>query len=214
MLAPLTLPQQEDRTMKSELHQRLRAARTFADLSQQEVAKACNVTRPAVSQWEALELTKRTTPSLEQVKTIARLCNVPLEWLTDDEADPDSVWGFLKENRWTPAAAKPVTTATASRADFLAGLRFELTTLAVPLVPGLSAGGPDWASGDRAVAFVLPGEPMEPAAGRLLISPAQQRRMVFVARGVPPQASTLQQALAIETLSVGGISDAAKTLIF
>lgn len=36
--------------MKSELHQRIRAARNFADLSQQAIAKACGVTRPAVSQ--------------------------------------------------------------------------------------------------------------------------------------------------------------------
>ncbi len=74
-------------TRNSELWQRLRAARTHAELTQTEVAKRLNITRPAVSQWEADEVTKRTTPSGETLRTLAQLYKVPLDWLMDDTAD-------------------------------------------------------------------------------------------------------------------------------
>lgn len=202
--------------MKSELHQRIRAARNFADLSQQAIAKVCGVTRPAVSQWEALEVGKRTTPSLEQVKTIAQVTGVPMEWLTDDDAEPDSVWQFIESKTWQPKrkhspAQQPP--SGASRADFLAGVRFEIALGAGPLLSGFMHGDLDWAQGDLAVVFVLPGEAVEPAAGRLLLCGAPRRRMVFVAAPIPVQATALQQALAIELISAEGVSAAAKAIL-
>jgi len=78
--------------MKSELWQRLRAARRYADLRQLDVAKACNVSRPAVAQWEAAEEEKRTRPSIKEIQALSKLAKLPVEWLLNDNADPADVW--------------------------------------------------------------------------------------------------------------------------
>lgn len=78
--------------MKSELWQRLRAARRYADLRQLDVAKACNVSRPAVAQWEAAEEEERTRPSIKEIQALSKLAKLPVEWLLNDNADPADVW--------------------------------------------------------------------------------------------------------------------------
>lgn len=82
--------------MKSELWQRLRMVRKYADLRQEDIAKACGISRAAVSQWEANEASKRTKPSINEVKTVARLSGVPVEWILNDAADPADVWQAAK----------------------------------------------------------------------------------------------------------------------
>lgn len=87
--------------MASELWQRLRTARKFADLRQEDISKVCKVTRSAVAQWEAKEVEKRTTPSIDQVRAIAKLCKLPVEWMLNDSANTDDVWEIGKLH--TPA---------------------------------------------------------------------------------------------------------------
>lgn len=78
--------------MPSQLWQRLKAARKFADLTQSQVAVACGVTRSAYAFWESSEEAIRTRPSAEQVMAVAKLAHVPIEWLMNDAASVDDVW--------------------------------------------------------------------------------------------------------------------------
>lgn len=81
-------------TKKSELWQRLRAARAFGEKTQADIAKAVKVSRPTVSLWESRDSRIRTNPSAEQVMLVARECNVPAQYLVDDQASPDDVWTY------------------------------------------------------------------------------------------------------------------------
>ena len=93
--------------MGSELWQRLKAVRSFADRRQEDVAKVCGVSRGAVAQWESKEPNNRTRPSVEQVSAIARDTGVPVEWILNDAADTADVWKIGKvygAAKTTPAA--------------------------------------------------------------------------------------------------------------
>lgn len=123
--------------MTSELSQRLRAARTAADLRQQDIADACalaghKVSRSAVAQWE-YDDHRRTTPSIEQVKVVAKRTGVPLEWLLNNNSDPAEVWHYTKlaapmplvppepsADRYTDAYAKAIEFAVIQRRPDLA----------------------------------------------------------------------------------------------
>ena len=62
MLAPLTYGKQpmETTKMATELWQRIKTARKYADLRQQDVAVACGISRGAVAQWEYEDAARRT----------------------------------------------------------------------------------------------------------------------------------------------------------
>lgn len=94
--------------MPSQLWQRLRSARNYADLRQQDIADACNpkVSRGAVAQWESIDPNNRTTPSIEQVKEVAKRTDVPFEWLMDDDAEPEQVW-FIGRNAKKAPSLEP-----------------------------------------------------------------------------------------------------------
>ena len=65
---------------------RIRAARTAAELTQEQVAIACGVTRNAVSQWESQKPQKKpTTPTLEHLKTLAAITRHNAWWLQTGE---------------------------------------------------------------------------------------------------------------------------------
>ena len=66
--------------------------RTGKGLSQEELAEKVFVTRQAVSRWESGD----TTPSVDKLKTLARIYGVSLDWLFGDTADGEP-----------PEAAKP-----------------------------------------------------------------------------------------------------------
>ena len=66
--------------------------RTGKGLSQEELAKKVFVTRQAVSRWESGD----TTPTMDKLKTLARIYGVSLDWLCSDTADGEP-----------PEAAKP-----------------------------------------------------------------------------------------------------------
>jgi transcriptional regulator with XRE-family HTH domain len=72
---------------KSELWQRIRAARAHADLTQSVVAKSMGLTRPAVSLWESTDPKIRTRPTAQQMMQLALLCKVAPAWLMEDGSD-------------------------------------------------------------------------------------------------------------------------------
>lgn len=83
--------------MSSELWQRLRQARRFADLTQQDLANKCGISRGAVALWEASEPEHRTRPTTDHLIRVADVCNVPLEWLLNDASELDAIWRLQGE---------------------------------------------------------------------------------------------------------------------
>jgi transcriptional regulator with XRE-family HTH domain len=73
--------------MKSEMWQRLRAARKSADLIQNDVAKALGLTRSGYAFLEWANPEGRTTPSVTQIKAISALTGVDVDVLMSDESE-------------------------------------------------------------------------------------------------------------------------------
>lgn len=89
----------------SELWQRIRQARRFADLTQEQLAIQCGVSRGAVALWEAAESEHRTKPTTDHLITLAKSTGVPLQWLMNDAADINEVWRLsaeFRDNDWIP----------------------------------------------------------------------------------------------------------------
>lgn len=76
---------------KSELWQRIRAARAHSKKTQGDIALVLGVSRPAVAMWESRHPDNRTRPTVEQMNMVARMCQVSPRWLMDDASDPDKV---------------------------------------------------------------------------------------------------------------------------
>ena len=74
------------------LREKLIVLRDRAGLSQMELADRLGVSRQAVSRWESGD----TTPTMDKLKSLARIYGVSLDWLCSDAAD-----------REPPEAAKP-----------------------------------------------------------------------------------------------------------
>lgn len=74
------------------LREKLIVSRNKAGLSQMELAERLGVSRQAVSRWESGD----TTPSVDKLKTLARIYGVSLDWLLGDTTDGEP-----------PEAAKP-----------------------------------------------------------------------------------------------------------
>lgn len=91
---------------KSELWQRLRQARKFADQSQQQLADACGVTRGAIALWEAAEPEHRTKPTTDHLLALAKATGVPIEWLLNDAADLNELWRLTGEFGAPPLSQK------------------------------------------------------------------------------------------------------------
>lgn len=84
--------------MPSELWQRLRAARRYADLAQKDIARAVGLTRSAVAQWEASEPEHRTKPSVDHLMIVSRVTKAPLEWLMNDASRLDDLYKLASNN--------------------------------------------------------------------------------------------------------------------
>ena len=74
------------------LREHLIVLRDRAGLSQMELAERLGVSRQAVSRWESGD----TTPTMDKLKSLARIYGVSLDWLCSDAA-----------GRELPEAAKP-----------------------------------------------------------------------------------------------------------
>lgn len=103
----LCLPVVHTGVMATQLWQRLRQARKYADLTQADLAARCGVTRGAVALWEAEEAEHRTKPRTDHLLAIASATNVPIEWLLNDASKLDEIWRLSGEfgdgQRQTPA---------------------------------------------------------------------------------------------------------------
>lgn len=108
--------------------QRIAAARRYAKLSQQALADAVGVSRPAVSQWEKED--GGTSPSRENLVGISRATGAPLEWLTDDTEDVPPFWSIPQQ--WEGIAEEPMTYG--GRTEF---------KLSAPELRGAISGRPD-----------------------------------------------------------------------
>lgn len=76
--------------MSSFLWQRIRAARKWAKLTQQQVADQLGITREAISLWE--NASKGIHPELSRLQAFSRITGAPLSWLVDDNADLEDAW--------------------------------------------------------------------------------------------------------------------------
>ncbi len=65
------------------LDKKLARLRKREGLSQAEVSEALDVSRQAVTKWE----TGTSRPSIENLQSLSRLYNVPLEYLLDESGD-------------------------------------------------------------------------------------------------------------------------------
>lgn len=108
-----------NRRMASELWQRLRALRKHTGLSGELFGAEVGVSKAAVSQWESPDPKKRTSPDLQKVIDMARLFEVPLDWLLDDRSEVDREW-------WVDPDTPPTQPPQISLADALEVLGIEL----------------------------------------------------------------------------------------
>jgi len=76
--------------MKKELWERIREARKIAGISQSDLAAHFGLSRVAVGLWETANAKDRTTPSTEQLRTVAKVLGVTLTWLIEG-GDPSRV---------------------------------------------------------------------------------------------------------------------------
>lgn len=99
------------RGAKSELHQRIRAARMYANKTQDAIAEALvpAISRAAVAYWEAVDPEKRSLPSPTQLMQVAKMCRVPIEWLMDDSQSVDGLYAYMQEQeRRLSAGTQPL----------------------------------------------------------------------------------------------------------
>lgn len=93
--------------MATQLWQRLRQARRYADLTQADLAGKCGVSRGAVALWEAEEPEHRTKPTTDHLLAISSATGVPLEWLLNDASKLEDIWRLGSE--FGDAQGQPVT---------------------------------------------------------------------------------------------------------
>lgn len=103
----------------SELWERLRQARRYADMTQNDLSRLCDVSRGAVALWEAADPEHRTKPTTDHLLAFAKATGVPLEWLMNDASDINALWRLGGEF----GEARPALAAVAQETDVLPDLR-------------------------------------------------------------------------------------------
>lgn len=211
--------------MASELWQRLRAARRYADLRQEDVRQVTGVSRSAVAQWEAEEPEKRTTPSIEQVRAVAKLAKIPLEWLLNDGADLDDIWRI---GGLAAPAPEPGRGASAHMAAAFAGaIEFAVLQRNPKLVEGfrrsiplvLASFSPDFWWGKLLVAFKVDQSPLIDLCGRMLMAEraaGSKLRKVILSFGPEadkPLWASLADTFGIEVIAVASPEEGAAFLV-
>ncbi|WP_027709920.1 helix-turn-helix domain-containing protein [Zooshikella ganghwensis] len=86
----------------SELWEKIKAARLSAELTQEELAEKCGVSRATVNQWEAKDPSKRINPRKQNLQKISEVTGAPLGWLKSKEAAIDDRW-FDENEDWNSA---------------------------------------------------------------------------------------------------------------
>lgn len=119
--------------MASQLWQRLRAARKFADMTQAQLAAVCSVTRSGYAFFESSDDNSRTRPNTDQIMAIAKLTRVPVEWLLNDTSEPGEVWKIAVVNGGAGPAPAPRPAAAVCQHDrrdetFWRAVEYHVTT--------------------------------------------------------------------------------------
>ena len=78
--------------MASDLWQRIRAARRYAQKTQEQLAADVGVSKAAISLWEARTPAHRTTPTRENLSALSKATGAPLHFLIDDNMAVDALW--------------------------------------------------------------------------------------------------------------------------
>lgn len=81
-----------EKTIKSQLYQRIKAARVNAGFTQSELAVQCGVSRAAVALWESGDEERRTFPAHANLEKISNATGAPLYWLLSDESELNKSW--------------------------------------------------------------------------------------------------------------------------
>lgn len=116
--------------MASELWQRLREVRKFADKTQADMAKIANITRSGYAFWENSDPEQRTLPNVDQATAICKATGVPVSWLLDDSSDINDLWrGEFKSKATVTSEPEPPVCATSDRAQqrFWAAVEYAVT---------------------------------------------------------------------------------------
>ncbi len=211
----------------SELWQRLRAIRKYADLRQSDVATACGISRAAVAQWEASEAEKRTKPGIKEIQILAKLSGVPVEWILNDAAKTEEVWEVAKLAKKVspPVTAQPEPAPLLAdherrfAAAFVQAIQFSLMQQRPDMAEGFNrkigegnhAVTTDYAHGNLLVEIVAkPGDLVTPCGNLLMAERAlggSLRKVVLVLGGVA------DSFLDIEIVPVSTPQEAADFLI-
>lgn len=204
--------------MPSELWQRIKAARESAGMHQADIAKACGVSRPAVTQWEAKDPARRNRPNIDQLKIIAKVTDTPIDYLLNDQADPTDVYRL-------PAPVRPEPSPQGLDIDSMlmgalqyflssSGLSFEFNRR-YPI--GATAMNIDIAHGDLIVEVKTRPEKVMDACSRLLMAEAASgrklKKLVILAAPSPGDATSIGQTLGIDVVQVMHPEAAAKEII-
>lgn len=211
--------------MSSELWQRIRAARKYKNLRQQDIADVCGVSRGAVAQWEYDDPTKRTTPSIDQMKEAAKITGVPLDWLLSDASDLGDIWQYAVVNK--PAEMTPRTLPPAPDNLLENAIRYEVRERRPDLDAGFSrtlghapfAVQPDFMWAD--VVVEIKSQLTEAVPATLLmaerISGRKLRKVLLLVNrnNTTPEAhkKALSQTFGIHVVVVASVQDAARELI-
>lgn len=110
---------------RSELWERLRAVRMYANKTQKDVAKELDVSRAAVALWESPTEGIRTSPSAQQIMAYAKVCNVPAQFLIDDTQRADDVYAYMQELQGITKSPKGEEELVRRAAAFWSAVHFE-----------------------------------------------------------------------------------------
>ncbi|MCX4026984.1 helix-turn-helix transcriptional regulator [Endozoicomonas sp. SM1973] len=75
----------------AELWQKLRSRRRELDITQQQVADFCSVSKGSVAQWEAKKPENRAAPRRDKLARLAEILEVPINWFHDESVELSSV---------------------------------------------------------------------------------------------------------------------------
>lgn len=96
---------------RSELGQRIRAARKRVGLTQQQVAECFGIDRTAVVQWESKDPKRATRPDVSRLEEFAKLTRTPLWWLLSDESDVAESWPEITSEKAESVAPRAASLA-------------------------------------------------------------------------------------------------------
>lgn len=202
----------------TELWKRLRQARKAAGLTQQDIATATGVSRGAVTQWEAVHPDTRTSPSLEQLATIAQITNTSVAYLAgEDPVERPAASDSLAEMLSTVRRAK----------NFWAAVEYEVVSSRPELEPcfhwpGLLGKRVDFADSKNLVLHESTAQDLDPFARlsyllgveKLLHRHMRKHALVFLPDGqADPGYASLATALGVSVKAVTEPRQAAAYLL-